>query len=59
MGATIPKLKTFGLIVIAAIMAIVALTSAPAQTQAQSTEYRYPHLSYPRWQYYQQHPDEF
>ena len=31
----------------------------PAQTQVQSPEYRYPHLSAPRWQYYQQHPEEF
>jgi hypothetical protein len=51
-----PKLNILGLTIIATI---VALTSAPAQTQAAETEYRYPHLSAPRWEYYQQHPDEF
>ena len=51
-----PKLNILGLTIIATI---VALTSAPAQTQAAETEYRYPHLSAPRWEYYQRHPDEF
>jgi hypothetical protein len=49
------KTHMFGLSLIAVITAIVMNS---AQTQ-QAPEYSYPPLSHSRWQYYQQHPEEF
>jgi FG-GAP-like repeat len=50
------KIRTVVLTLIA-MTAILAV--GPAQTQQSVHQYSYPPLSAPRWQYYQQHPEEF
>src|ERR1700730_1075631 len=53
--STFRKITAFVVTLTALIMTI-----AVGRIQAQPTEeYTIPPLSYPRWQYYQQHPDEY
>jgi hypothetical protein len=50
------RVTTLGLILFAMT---AALAVGPAQTQQPAPQYAPPPLSAPRWQYYQQHPEEF
>jgi len=44
---------------LALITVSVTIATVPAQSQQQAREYAYPPLSFPRTEYYVQHPDEF
>ena len=50
------KFMTLGM---AAIAGVMAIAMSVAQSQQQRPAYSYPPLSSPRYQYYQQHPEEF